>query len=245
MLDPAVTVALVTGATRGIGRQVAADLAARGWTVLVSGRSAEVAHAAAADLADAGDVRALEVDLDVTDAAAAEAVPEAVRASTGRLDVLVNNAAAFAYWSELATAADLVSARAVMETNLFGPWRLTQVLLPLLRESAHPRIVNVSSGAGSHGDDQFGLTRRGGAAASYGVSKAALNALTASLAAELAGSGVLVNAVCPGLTATWPGAEQMGARPVAEGAASVVAAAVLPDDGPSGAFLRDGRPLPW
>ncbi|WP_076259118.1 SDR family NAD(P)-dependent oxidoreductase [Intrasporangium flavum] len=245
MPDPALSVALVTGSTRGIGRQVASDLADRGWTVLVSGRSAATARSVAAELAGHGDVRALEVDLDVTDAAAVEAVPQAVRAGTGRLDVLVNNAAAFVDWTEVASAADLDAARAVMETNLFGPWRLTQVLLPLLRESPHPRVVNVSSGGGSHGDEQFGLTRRGGAAASYGVSKAALNALTATLAAELAGTGVLVNAVCPGLTATWPGAEQMGARPVAEGAASVVAATVLPDGGPSGAFLRDGRPLPW
>lgn len=245
MPDRATTVALVTGSTRGIGRQVAADLASRGWTVLVAGRDAELARSVAADLAVAGDVRALGVDLDVRDASAVRAVPGAVRAAAGRLDVLVNNAAAFVDWTELASAADLDAARAVMETNLFGPWHLTQLLLPLLRESMHPRVVNVSSGGGSHGDPQFGLTRRGGAAASYGVSKAALNALTATLAAELQGTGVLVNAVCPGLTATWPGAEQMGARPIADGAASVVMAVLLPDDGPSGAFLRDGRPVPW
>ena len=93
--------------------------------------------------------------------------------------------------------------------------------------------------------EQFGLTRRGGAAASYGISKAALNALTATLAAELADTPILVNAVCPGLTATWPGAEQMGARPLAEGAASVLWAATLPDDGPRGGFFRDGEPLGW
>ena len=239
------TVALVTGATRGIGRQVASDLAARGFTVIVSGRDVEAARSTAAELAARGDVRALALGLDVADARAVAAVPAAVRDVAGRLDVLVNNAAAYVDWTEVASAADLGLARDVMETNLFGPWRMVQVLLPLLRESPHPRVVNVSSGAGSHGDEQFGLTRRGGAAASYGISKAALNALTATLAAELAGTGVLVNAVCPGLTATWPGAEQMGARPVEEGAASVLAAAVLPDGGPSGAFLRDGGPIPW
>lgn len=209
------TVALVTGATRGIGRQVAADLAARGFTVVVSGRDAAAALVTAAELSDRGDVRALGLGLDVAD------------------------------WTEVASAADLDVARDVMDTNLFGAWRMVQALLPMLRESPHPRVVNVSSGGGSHGDEQFGLTRRGGAAASYGISKAALNALTATLAAELAGTGVLVNAVCPGLTATWPGAEKMGARPVEEGAASVVAAVVLPDGGPSGAFLRDGHPIPW
>jgi NAD(P)-dependent dehydrogenase (short-subunit alcohol dehydrogenase family) len=163
----------------------------------------------------------------------------------GRLDVLINNAAAYVDWTETAASADLAAAQKVLEVNLLGPWRLTNALLPLLRQSPHPRIVNVSSGAGCHGDDQFGLTRRGGAAASYGISKAALNALTSTLAAELADTPVLVNAVCPGLTATWPGAEAMGARPVAEGAASVLWAAMLADDGPSGELRRDGQPLPW
>ena len=132
-----------------------------------------------------------------------------------------------------------------MDTNLYGTWRVTQAALPLLRASAHPRVVVVGSGAGSHSEATFGLTARGGAAASYGISKAALGALVATLAAELAGSGVLVNTVCPGLTATYPGAEAMGARPVADGAAGVVWAATLPDDGPTGGFFRDGQPLGW
>jgi NAD(P)-dependent dehydrogenase (short-subunit alcohol dehydrogenase family) len=168
-----------------------------------------------------------------------------VRADPGRLDVLVNNAAAFVDWAETGTAARLDDARRVIETNLFGAWRTTQAFLPLLRESAHPRIVMVSSGAGSHGDEQFGLEQRGGAAATYGISKAALDARTGTLAAELADTPVLVDAVGPGLTATWPGAEAMGARPVAEGAASVAWAAALDDDGPRGGLFRDGRPLPW
>ena len=100
----------------------------------------------------------------------------------------VSNAAAHVDWSETATGADLGAARKVLEVNLLGAWRLTNALLPLLRQGGHPRVVNVSSGAGSHGDDQFGLSRRGGMAASYGVSKAALNALTSTLAAELAGT---------------------------------------------------------
>jgi NAD(P)-dependent dehydrogenase (short-subunit alcohol dehydrogenase family) len=87
--------------------------------------------------------------------------------------------------------------------------------------------------------------RRGGAAASYGISKAALNALTSTLAAELGPGPILINSVCPGLTATWTGAEQMGARPVAQGAASILWAATLPDDGPTGGFFRDGHPLRW
>jgi NAD(P)-dependent dehydrogenase (short-subunit alcohol dehydrogenase family) len=238
-------VVLVTGAARGIGKEVARQLAECGATVLVSARDADHAGAAAKDLVAAGDVRALKVNLDVTDDAGVRAAAQALEDDPGRLDVLVNNAAAYVDWSEMASGADLAAAHQVLEVNLFGPWRLTNALLPLLGRSDHPRIVNVSSGAGSHGDKQFGLARRGGAAASYGISKAALNALTSTLAAELAGTPILVNAVCPGLTATWPGAEDMGARPVAEGAASVLWAATLPDDGPSGELRRDGRPLPW
>ncbi len=236
---------LVTGATKGIGREVTRQLARAGASVVVSARDRDAAAATASQLAGEGDVRALPVALDVADDASVAAAADAVGADAGRLDVLVNNAAAFVDWTETTTGADLDEARRILDTNLLGAWRVTVALLPLLRRSPHPRVVNVSSGAGSHGDEQFGLTRRGGAAATYGISKAALNALTSSLAAELADTPILVNSACPGLTATWPGAEQMGARPVAEGAASIVWAATLDDDGPRGGFFRDGRPLPW
>ena len=238
-------VVLITGSTRGLGKEVARQLAQRGATVLVSGRDAAKAAATAQELAAAGDVRALDSRLDVADDAQVREAAAAVQLDPGGLDVLINNAAAYVDWTELASAADLAMAEAVLESNLFGPWRTIQAFLPLLRQSSHPRIVNVSSGAGSHGDQQFGLTRRGGAAASYGISKAAQNALTSTLAAKLADTPILINAVCPGLTATWPGAEQMGARPIPEGAASIVWAATLPDDGPSGGLFRDGQPLPW
>ena len=132
-----------------------------------------------------------------------------------------------------------------MDANLYGTWRMIQAFLPLLRRSEHPRIVNFASGAGSHGDKQYGLAARRGAAASYGISKAAVLALTATLAAELDGTPVIVNAVDPDLTATWPGAEAMGARPVAESVPGIVWAATLPDGGPRGGFFRDGRPHPW
>ena len=238
-------VVLVTGSAKGIGEEVARQLAQQGATVLVSARRAEDARAAAERLTAEGDVRALATGLDVSDEASVQSAAAGVGSDPGRLDVLVNNAAAYVDWSELASGADLGAARAVRDVNLFGAWRTAQAFLPLLRRSRHPRIVNVSSGAGSHGDEQFGLARRGGAAASYGISKAALNALTSTLAAELAGTGVLVNAVCPGLTATWRGAEQMGARPVPDGARSVVWVVALADDGPSGGLFRDGAPLAW
>ncbi|MBV9790657.1 MAG: SDR family NAD(P)-dependent oxidoreductase [Chloroflexi bacterium] len=238
------SVALITGAGKGIGLEVARQLGERGMTTIVTARTCEQSQAAAERIGGAErDIRAKT--LDVTDQASVEQLKAEIEDEFGRLDVLVNNAAAFVNWSETALTADLEAASAVLATNLFGAWRMCQVFMPLLRRSTHGRIVIVSSGAGSHGEQQFGLTTGGGSVASYGISKAALNALTAKLAAELAGTGILVNAVCPGFTATAPGIKAMGARPIPEGAASVVWAATLPDDGPSGGFFRDGQPLPW
>ena len=237
-------VALVTGGARGIGFEVVRQLAQQGMTVILAARDPERASAAAEELAGDGlDVRV--GTLDVTDGASVKALAAWVEAEFGGLDVLVNNAAAFADWSETASSADLQSSRAVLDTNLFGPWLVCQAFLPLIRRSNHGRIVNVASGGGSHGDPQFGLATPGGTAASYGISKAAVNALTSKLAAELDGTGILVNSVDPGITATAPGMEEMGARPIPDGAASVVWAATLPDDGPSGDFFRDGEPMPW
>jgi len=126
--------------------------------------------------------------------------------------------------------------REALETNLLGAWRTTQACLPLLRRSGSGRIVNVSSGAGALAD------MRGGTPA-YRVSKTGLNALTRILAAELRGDGVLVNSVCPGWVATEMGGS--GGRPVEAGAASVMWAVRLPDDGPTGGFFRDGRRIDW
>jgi NAD(P)-dependent dehydrogenase (short-subunit alcohol dehydrogenase family) len=229
-----VTVAVVTGGTRGIGREVCRQLAERGHTVVLGSRDPEKGAAVAAELAADGlDVRACA--LDVTDGAGVDAAAQWVRGELGRADVLVDNAAILYDSGARAATADLDTVHRAMETNLFGAWRTVQAFLPLLRESAHPRIVNVSSESGS-------LARMSGGTPAYATSKAALNALTRLLAGELRRDGVLVNAVCPGWTDTDMG---QGGRPVAEGAASVVWAAVLPDDGPTGGFFRDGEPLPW
>jgi NAD(P)-dependent dehydrogenase (short-subunit alcohol dehydrogenase family) len=236
-------IALVTGAARGIGLEVCRQLAERGWTVVLTARDVGRAREAAAGLAGL-EGKVLARALDVADDSSPRALAADLGWALGRIDVLVNNAAEAADWSETAGTADLREAHAVMEANLFGPWRTTQALLPLLRRSRRGRIVNVSSGAGSHGDPLFGLAV-GPAMTSYAVSKAALNALTVKLALELREDGILVNAVCPGLTATAPGMEAMGARPVAEGAASVAWAATLPANGPTGGFFRDGRTLAW
>ena len=242
-------VCLITGSAGGLGRAVGEALARRGATVLLSARDPAKAAAAAAGAArpageGAGALRSMPAGLDVADAASVDAAARAVADLAGRLDVLINNAA-YVDWGETATGADLTTSRAVMDTNLYGTWRMIQAFLPLLRRSDHPRIVNVASGAGSHGDKQYGLTARRGAAASYGISKAAVLALTATVAAELDGTPVIVNAVDPDLTATWPGAEAMGARPVSASMPGIVWAATLPDDGPRGGFFRDGRPHPW
>ena len=215
-------VVLVTGAARGLGLAVAEALAGRGATVLVSARHAADARQAAEQAGVAG-LQALPVDLDVADTDAVAAAARAVADGHGRLDVLVNNAAAYVDWAETASGADLARSKEVMATNLYGAWATLQAFLPLLQAGPHPRVVNMASGAGSHGDPAYGLTARHGAAASSGVSKAALLALTA----------------------TWPGAEGMGARPIADSVAGIVWAATLPDDGPRGGFFRDGLPHPW
>ena len=233
--------ALVTGAARGIGADVARQLGQAGYAVIVTARDLDGASAHAGSLVAEG-LDAVALPLDVADPASVAAL--AAELGDRPLRVLVNNAAAFADWTETASGADLLRAREVLDTNLFGPWRVVQALLPALRRGAPARVVNVGSGSGSHGDPQFGLSTNP-VSASYAVSKAALHALTVKLAVELAPERILVNAVDPGLTATAPGMEAMGARPVAEGAASVVSAALLPGDGPSGTFTRDGQPLAW
>jgi NAD(P)-dependent dehydrogenase (short-subunit alcohol dehydrogenase family) len=243
MTDESGTIALVTGAAHGIGLEVCRQLAERGWTVVLTARKLERAQEAAESLAGLeGKVHARA--LDVADEASPRALAADLGWALGRIDVLVNNAGQAADWSETAGTADLREAHAVMEANLFGAWRTTQALLPLLRRSRRGRIVNVSSGAGSHVDARFGLAAVA-AATSYAVSKAALNALTVKLALELREDGILVNAVCPGLTATTRDLEEVGARPVEEGAASVVWAATLPNSGPTGGFFRDGRGVGW
>jgi NAD(P)-dependent dehydrogenase (short-subunit alcohol dehydrogenase family) len=177
-----------------------------------------------------GGVSALQLDV---------ADRESVRAATAgldRLDVLVNNAAILYDTWQRGIDADLDQVREALDTNLLGAWRVTQAVLPLLRASPAGRIVNVSSGAGA-------LTDMGGGTPAYRTSKAALNALTRVLAADLRGDGILVNAVCPGWVATDMGGA--GGRPVQDGAAGIVWAATLPDDGPTSGFFRDGRAIDW
>lgn len=235
-------VALVTGVGKetGLGFSVAAELARRGDRVWIGARTLAQAEAMAATLP--GDIR--PVALDIADSTAIAAVAARIATEEVHLDLLINNAAAVAPWGETAAGADLAVARQVLDVTLMGTWAMCQSFLPLLRQSPAGRLVNVSSGAGSHGDQVFGLTTANGMGTSYAVAKAALNALTVKLAKEET-SAVKINAVCPGFTATFPGGSEMGARPVSEGAASILWAADLAPDGPTGGFFRDGQPLPW
>jgi NAD(P)-dependent dehydrogenase (short-subunit alcohol dehydrogenase family) len=228
-------VALITGANRGIGLEVARQLAQRDIQVILGTRELVKGEAATAPLQQAG-LSVLRLQLDVTDQQSIERVQAEVTQNFGKLDILVNNAGILYDTWQAGINADLDVAHEALETNLFGAWRMCQAFLPLLRHSHAGRIVNVSSEAGS-------LAHMGGGTPAYSISKTALNALTRILAAELAGTNILVNAVCPGWVATDMGGA--GGRPVAQGAAGIVWAATLPEHGPNGGFFRDGKPLPW
>jgi NAD(P)-dependent dehydrogenase (short-subunit alcohol dehydrogenase family) len=234
--NSAATVSLVTGANRGIGLEVCRQLAALGHTVIPTGRSLDSVRDAVQRLGERLGERVHPLRLDVTSDGDAREVARTLEERFGRLDVLVNNAAiTYDTWQRPSTA-DLHTVREAAETNLYGPWRTVQTLVPLLRRSDHPRIVNVSSGAAS-------LAHMGSGTPAYTASKVALNALTRMLAAELRSDKILINAICPGWVATDMGGH--GGRPVADGAAGIVWAATLPDDGPTGGFFRDGQPVSW
>ena len=226
-------ISIVSGANRGIGKEVSRQLAEQGFTVLLTARSLQKAQNAATDL---GSHNLVPAQLDVTDPVSIRALHEYVLAEFDQLDVLVNNAAINYDTWQGASNADLGTVRETFETNVYGPWRLCQTFAPLLRRSPHPRIVNVSSSAGS-------LKGMKGRTPAYSMTKAALNALTLMLADELRADKILVNAVCPGWVATDMGGR--GGRPVEQGARGIVWAATLPDDGPTGGFFRDGKRIAW
>ena len=244
-------VALVTGANQGIGLQIARELAANGFTVLVGSRNLERGEEAAKNIG--ADGRALQ--LDVTDQASIAAAAERIRIELGRLDLLVNNAAishagkpgrslAEMLQSSRASVASLDEVRAVFETNVFGVIAVTQAMLPLLREAPAGRIVNVTSGVGSltlNADPNFPY--RSGFGVVYAASKTALNAITLSFAIELESTNIKVNAASPGFTATALNNFE-GIETIEQGARNPVRVA-LDTNGPTGTFSSADGLLPW
>lgn len=237
-------VALVTGAARGLGFEIARQLARKNLMVILTARDLDKASEAAEKLTKEG-LNVVPAVGDVSNDDSIRRLATKVEANFKHLDILVNNAGAYSDWQETPTIANFHAVKEVMEINLFGAWRTVQAFLPLLKKSSHPRIVNVASGAGTHSDPVVGLDASDGKRASFGVSKAALIALTSQLASELKGTGILVNAVCPGATATATGHTTKLGRPPQESALGIVWAALLPDNGPSGGFFRDGKRIPW
>ncbi|PTY36834.1 dehydrogenase [Saccharospirillum sp. MSK14-1] len=250
-------IALITGANKGIGRQIAAELIDHGFIVLIGARDPNKGQQTAEELGP----EARAIQLDVTDSASIDTAKQKISQEYGRLDVLVNNAA-IAHagvgnrsLDELTQAAQpsLVSMdelKQVFETNAFGALAVTQAMLPLLRQAPAARIVMVSSGAGSlsaHADPNFAMRKHFGAV--YGPSKTLLNAFTLALAIELEDSGIKVNAANPGPTATEFN-NFFGNRTVKDGAAEAVRLALLDDDGPTGTFSGftfsgENGPNPW
>ena len=237
--------ALVTGANKGIGREIARQLAAAGHTVYLGSRDAALGERAAEELG--GDVRLLV--LDVADAASIAAAARQVDA----LDILVNNAGISGN-GLTPDAEDIGTFRRIYETNVFGVVAVTNAFLPALRRSAHPRIVNISSGTGSLSASAgqaagavVSSRPTSGSFAAYRSSKAALNELTVLYANTLAADGFKVNALAPGLRRTDLNAvAAASAGDPAEAAAGAVRLALLPDDGPTGQFLSfDGSVVPW
>jgi NAD(P)-dependent dehydrogenase (short-subunit alcohol dehydrogenase family) len=244
-------VALVTGANKGIGLQIAKDLAAYGFTVLVGSRNLEHGETAAKSVG--ADVRALQ--LDVTNQASIVAAAERIRNDLGRLDVLVNNAAIShsgkpgrsleeIVKSGRPSVASLDEVRAVFETNVFAVIAVTQAMLPLLREAPAARIVNLSSAAGSLTLNSDPTNPHRSMFGTYSWSKTALNAITVAFASDLESAGIKVNAACPGFTATDLNNFQ-GTRTVQQAAREPVRLALLDANGPTGTFSNEDGPLPW
>jgi NAD(P)-dependent dehydrogenase (short-subunit alcohol dehydrogenase family) len=229
-------IALVTGANRGVGFDVCRQLGERDFVVVLTARNLAKARAAAETLDHVGTVEALA--LDVADARSIAKAAGEVSERYDHLDVLINNAGInYDTWETVENADLDGTVTETITTNLLGPWRVCQAFLPLRRKSHAGRIVNVSSESGS-------LASMASGPPAYQVTKAALNAMTRTLASELRSARILVNAVCPGWVATEMGGSS-APRSVSQGAASVIWAATLQDNGPTGGFFRNGTPLPW
>ncbi|MFI5842634.1 SDR family oxidoreductase [Catenuloplanes sp. NPDC051500] len=237
-------VALVTGANKGIGYEIAAGLGAHGYRVGVGARDAQRREDAVAKLRAAG-VDAFGVPLDVTSDASVTAAAALVEEREGRLDVLVNNAGILGdTWPDAPTGVTPAVLRRVVETNVIGVVRVTNAMLPLLRRAPAPRIVNQSSHVGSLGLRTTPGVDLGGASGAYAPSKTFLNAVTIAFAAELSDTNIKINLACPGYVATDFNAFA-GTSTATEGAEIAIRLATLPDDGPTGGMFDAAGTVPW
>ena len=237
------TIALVTGANKGIGYEIAAGLGALGWTVGVGARD-EGRREAAVEKLRAGGADAFGVPLDVTDDSSVTAAAALIEERAGRLDVLVNNAGIAGAWPETPSTVTPESMRAVVETNVIGVVRVINTMLPLLRRSEHPRIVNQSSHVASLTLQTTPDVDLGGISGAYSPSKTFLNAVTIQYAKELSDTAIKINSACPGYVATDLNGFHGTSTP-AEGAGIAVRLATLPDDGPTGGLFDDAGSVPW
>lgn len=236
-------VALVTGSNRGIGFEIAKQLAMKKIQVVLSSRNSANGEAALKRLTrdDGGIKKVVSMQLDVSNQASVDRILDEVEQTFGRLDILVNNAAILMDRDDVvASNADLETVKTTLETNLIGAWRMCKAFIPLMKNNNYGRIVNVSSGAGEF---EY-MATSGGYWPAYCVSKASLNALTVMLASELKGTNILVNAVCPGWVRTDMGGSN-APRSVEEGAATPVWLATLPDGGPTGLNFYDKKQISW
>lgn len=237
-------VALVTGANRGIGYEIARQLADMGITVIIGSRDLEKGQEAAASLQ--GDSRTVHNRLlDVTQANTIQAAVGSIIDQYGRIDVLVNNAGIMIDAQTNILELDQTLFQNTLETNTFGPLLLSQACIPHMQANDYGRIVNISSTLGSltdiaTPDSDYSVVL----SPAYRLSKALLNGVTVLLAKELRGTNILVNSACPGWVRTRLGGEEAPLMP-AQGAVTPVWLATLPDDGPTGGFFREKRPIPW
>lgn len=237
------TTALVTGANKGIGYEIAAGLGRLGWRVGVGARNQQRRDDAVDKLRAAG-ADAFGVPLDVTSDESVAAAARTIEQDEGGLDVLVNNAAITGGTAQLPTTVHPAMVREVVDTNVIGVIRVTNAMLPLLRRAASPRIVNMSSSVGSLTLQTAPDAVVGPISAAYTPSKTFLNAVTVQYAKELAETNILINAGCPGFTATDLNAFR-GTRTPEQGARIAIRLATLPDGGPTGGFFDDAGPIAW
>ena len=238
------TIALVTGANKGIGFEIARGLAAQGSIVLLGSRDDARGKKAAAQLLDEG-ITVQPMELDVTDRFSILSAAAQIEAQFGRLDILVNNAGVSLENGAQPSAVDLSAVRRVYDVNVFGVIAMTQAMLPLLLKSPRGRIVNVSSGLGSLAwNTDPKLSAHFPLLLGYNTSKSALNAITVQFAKELRGTPIKINAACPGYCATDLNSHS-GPRTARQGSITPIRLATLPEDGPTGGVFNDDGPVPW